>query len=182
MYLRQCSVATVLLLGLLCAERTLRAENNGASPAEDNQVVDAAAPTGGLAASASTPRPTLVPPYLSEAPAAQLPGSPGRRLRIAGYACAATGAAAIVTGIAFGLTARAYSHDVENGTTFNPSQDSRGKTFESLQWVGYDLGASLVAVGALLYVFGRQSASQTSVALVTTAVPGGAGLAAQGAF
>jgi hypothetical protein len=174
-------VVTVLCLQLLSPERTLRAEDKNAVPGEDAQAVEGD-PSDGFTVPVSAPSPTPAQPYLSQSPVAPLTGSQGRRLRIAGYVCAATGAAAIATGIAFGLTARAYSRNVENGTTFDPNQDSRGKRFETLQWVGYDIGASLAAVGALLYVFGRQSASQPSVALVTTVVPGGAGLAAQGAF
>ena len=169
----------IVLSGLLGSERPLRANESGAVPAKADQATSAPDPTGEITVPVASSSLTLAQATVAQP---QLMGSPGQGLRIAGYACGATGVAAIAAGIIFGLKARSYSHDVENETIFNPNQDNRGKMFETLQWVGYDVGASLVVVGALLYVFGWQSASQTSVALVTTAVPGGAGLAAQGAF
>ena len=103
-------------------------------------------------------------------------------MRITGIVSAATGVAAIGAGIFFGMEAEDYAYTVERGPIFNPNFDDRGKLYEKLQWVGYGVGAGLVAVGAVLYGIGASSAKAPAVAIAPTALPGGAGLSAQGAF
>jgi len=142
---------------------------------------------------APTPIPAYAPtqdPAYAPAPAhvqsateaAPTTASPGRGLRITGIVCAVTGVAAIGAGIFFGIEAEDYAHTVERGPIFNPNFDDRGKLYQNLQWVGYGVGAGLVAVGAVLYGVGAASARTPVVALAPTVLPGGAGLSAQGAF
>ena len=101
---------------------------------------------------------------------------------MAGVVCGAVGVAAIGAGIFFGAEASAYSHSVETGTVFNPNFQDRGKLYENLQWVGYGVGAGLVAAGVVLYGVGAFSARSSAVALAPTVFSGGAGLSAQGGF
>ena len=108
--------------------------------------------------------------------------TPGHGLRVAGVVCGVVGVAAIGAGIFFGAEASSYSHSVETATVFNPNFQDRGKLYENLQWVGYGVGAGLVATGAVLYGIGAVSARSSAVALAPTVFPGGAGLSAQGVF
>ena len=52
----------------------------------------------------------------------------------------------------FGIGARVESNKVETATVFDPSVEKRGQSFESLQWVGYILGAVTAGVGVYLLV------------------------------
>ncbi len=106
----------------------------------------------------------------------------GHGLRVGGIVCGSAGVAAIGAGIFFGAEASAYSRSVESGSVFNPNFDSRGKLYETLQWVGYGIGAGLIATGATLYIIGAVSANSRKVALAPTVFPGGAGLGARGEF
>jgi hypothetical protein len=124
------------------------------------------------------PQPTYLQAEATPAPEAK----PGRGLRVAGLVCGITGVAFVGAGIFFGAEASSYSHSVETGTVFNPNFQDRGKLYENLQWVGYGVGAGLVATGAVLYGIGAVSAKSSAVALAPTVFPGGAGLSAQGAF
>ncbi len=133
----------------------------------------------GAAPGAPQTQPGIVQATATPTPAAT---SPGRGLRVAGIVCGSVGVGAIGAGIFFGAEASAYSHSVETGKIFNPNFDSRGKLYETLQWVGYGVGAGLVATGAALYGIGAVSARSQEVALVPAVFPGGAGLSAQGGF
>jgi hypothetical protein len=92
------------------------------------------------------------------------------------------GVAAVGAGIFFSLETDDYSSTVARGRVFQPSYDDRGKLYQTLQWVGYGLGAGLVATGAILYGVGAASAKTSTVALGPALLPGGAGFSAQGAF
>jgi hypothetical protein len=133
----------------------------------------------GAAPGAPQTQPGFVRATATPAPTAT---SPGRGLRVAGIVCGSVGVGAIGAGIFFGAEASAYSHSVETGKIFNPNFDSRGKLYETLQWVGYGVGAGLVATGAVLYGIGAVSARSQDVALAPAVFPGGAGLSAQGGF
>jgi hypothetical protein len=129
------------------------------------------------------------PPPTSAAPPATLtqtpalvPPRPGRGLRIAGIVSGLTGIAVVGAGVVFGAEAKSYSDSVENGNVFNPDFDTRGKRYETLQWVSYGVGAGLVATGALLYGLGVASGREPPVAIAPIPVAGGAGLSAQGVF
>jgi len=116
------------------------------------------------------------------ASAAPLAGAPGHGLRVTGIVCGATGLAALVAGGFFSLETEDYSHTVQKADVFQPSLDDRGKLYQTLQWVGYGVGAGLVATGAVLYAIGASSAKASSLALAPALLPGGAGFSAQGAF
>lgn len=108
--------------------------------------------------------------------------SSGRGYRITGIVGGALGAAAIGAGVVFGAEAEVLARHVESSTPFNPDNEDRGKLFEKLQWVGYGVGAGLVATGIVFYAIGAASSKTPSLAVTPTALPGGAGLHAQGTF
>ena len=76
---------------------------------------------------------------------------PGSGRRTAGVALAAAGGGLVVVGAIFGLVAKNQSNKVENATVFDPSAQSLGKTAQTLQWVGYLVGAAGLATGLFLY-------------------------------
>jgi tetratricopeptide (TPR) repeat protein len=106
----------------------------------------------------------------------------GQGLRVAGIITAATGLAAVTAAIVCGAEAKAYSDSVQSGTRYDPHIGEMGRLFETLQWVGYGVGAALVATGAALYSFGAASANRPGVAFAPVLLPAGAGFSAQGAF
>jgi hypothetical protein len=87
------------------------------------------------------------------------------------------GGSVMVAGALFGIGARVESNKVESATVFDPSVEKRGQSFESLQWVGYILGAVTAGVGVYLLVSPRRPGA-TPVVLVPEAGPhsGGATL------
>jgi hypothetical protein len=125
------------------------------------------------------PAPVYVQAQATPAPAAT---QSGQGLRVAGIITGVTGLVAVTGAIICGAEAKAYSDSIQNGTRFDPKIANTGRLFETLQYVGYGVGAALVATGAVLYGFGAASASGPSVALTPTVLPGGAGVSAQGAF
>jgi hypothetical protein len=68
-----------------------------------------------------------------------------------GQVLAIAGAGVFSTGIIFGLAAGAQSRKVESATMFDPAVESRGKTFDTLKWVGLVVGVVTGAAGAVLW-------------------------------
>jgi hypothetical protein len=107
--------------------------------------------------------------------------NPGRGLRIAGITCGAVGVGSIATAIYFYTRARSYSDKVSNQDVPNASDDSAGKTAETMQWVFYGVGGAALATGVVLYTLGWQAGS-SHAALAPVFGNGVAGISAQGAF
>jgi hypothetical protein len=109
--------------------------------------------------------------------------SPGRRrgLRAAGLIVTGVGVAAVGAGLAFGLKARSAGTSDSKAPTFNPDNEAAGHRYQTLQWVGYGVGAGLIVGGVITYVIGTRShASSTQIGLAVA--PGGAVAAVGGAF
>ncbi|MGB8298868.1 MAG: tetratricopeptide repeat protein [Polyangia bacterium] len=152
------------------------------APAEYPAVPSPPAPMETYPAPATAPL-QPVPAYIqAQATPAPPMTQPGRGLRVAGIVTGVVGLTAVTAGIICGAETKAYSDSIQSGTRFDPAIANTGTLFQTLQWVGYGVGAVLVATGAVLYGFGAASASGPSVALAPTALPGGAGIFAQGAF
>jgi hypothetical protein len=150
------------------------------SPTPAQTAYPAAAVSAGYPAEASPSASPSQPAYLQ---AQAIPGAtPGRGLRVTGVVLGLTGVALVGAGIFCGAEASAYSHSVETGSVFNPDFEDRGKLYETLQWVGYGVGAGLVATGAVLYGMGVAAGKSPAIALTPALFPGGAGLGAQGVF
>jgi hypothetical protein len=148
-------------------------------------------------ASAAVPAPTPGPapvvaptPVASEAPPIiqqtnpQPVGESGSGLRTAGIITAAVGGAALVTGIILNLKVNSMASDMQKTNGYTDSKDSDRKTYETVGWAGYGVGAACVATGAVLYYLGiRSGATGTAtVAFVPAFAPGQAGAIVKGVF
>ena len=157
------------------------------APAADSPA--AAAATAPAAAAPSSASPTSTPataavdptaPSATSSPAGELvassplmPSSEGRALRITGITLGAIGAAAIVGGVLMGARAKSLADELTSaannpaGGTFNRAKYDSGKTAETLQWVGYGVGAAALIGGSVLYWLGLPKGSAVSAGSVS---------------
>jgi hypothetical protein len=114
----------------------------------------------------------------------QLGGKAGSGLRIVGITVASVGAAALITGVVLNLKVNSMSSDLQKPDSFNRDTDTSRKSYKTLGWVSYGVGAACLAGGSLLYYLGWHSGrdSGSGVALVPNVAPGMAGAALTGAF
>jgi hypothetical protein len=112
----------------------------------------------------------------------------GKGLRTLGIAAAAVGVLGVATGITFGALSHGIQGEVESDGRkgiYDPDKDQRGRTYGTVQWVGYGIGAAALAGGTVLYVLGWKSARQDSpvpLAVVPAVSQSQAGLALQGRY
>ena len=110
----------------------------------------------------------------------------GRALVIGGIATGAVGVAAVVAGVIFNLKANSMADEMENTVdAYTSSKESSQKTYGTLAWVGYGVGAACIATGAVLVAVGASrhgSPGQTDVALAPAVGPGQAGVLVRGGF
>ena len=120
--------------------------------------------------------PAVAPPVDLSAQNQPSPMRGNRPLRIAGLAVGGAGALALVGGIVMGVRAKSLSDEVTNDAkkqpvgTFDRSKYDSGKQAETLQWVGYGVGAAALIGGAVLYWYGMQGPA-TSANLAWTVAP-----------
>ena len=88
------------------------------------------------------------------------------------------GVAALATGGVFSYLASSDFSDVEK--KYDSSKDSQGKTYATLQWVGYGVGGAAIVTAVILLVTGNNTPS--SVVLVPSVGPSLAGAALSGTF
>lgn len=133
------------------------------------------------------PEPATGPAVGTLAGTAAVPG-PGRRrwgLVTAGIVTATVGVGGVVTGLVLNLKANGLVNDWEtNPGSYSTSNEDEQKTYKTLGWVGYGVGAACVAAGAVLIGVGARSRASSSgeVALVPTVGPGQMGAMLTGAF
>ena len=108
----------------------------------------------------------------------------GAGLRTAGIITASVGGAALITGVILNLKVNSMANDLQKTDGYSASKESDRKTYETLGWVGYGVGAACVATGAVIYILGQRSGTpgSTSVALLPSFDPGQAGAVLNGAF
>ncbi len=149
----------------------------------------AAASTPPPPAQASNPATTPEPSQPIVVQPAQEPqtlstrGNPG--LRTAGIVTASVGVAAVVAAVVLNIKANSVVNDMESTSNgYSPGKVDDRKTYETLSWVGYGLGAACVATGAVLFGIGLKSggSGSTSVALLPAVGPGQAGVSLTGGF
>ena len=129
-------------------------------------------------APAPTPEPVAA---IAQQPAAPpSTGSPGFGLRIAGIGIASVGGAALVAGLVLNLKANSMVRGL--APTYNRSDDSTGKTYQTLSMVGYGVGAACVAGGMVLYYLGWRAGRASQMALLPSFSTGSAGGALAGGF
>lgn len=139
------------------------------APAAPEKPVTAAAPAG-----------------VAETTPAQPSASAG--MRTGGVLVGSLGAAGIITGAIFSLTARSIANQVtaDNAQhTYSRTKDNRGRVFGDLQWMGYTLGGALLATGGFLYYLGYREAhspASDSLSFLPMLLPGGSGAVMQGSF
>jgi hypothetical protein len=110
-----------------------------------------------------TPRSSLAPPAPpnDESPPPVEAAAPERnhaRLRTIGIVLGAAGLVAVGGGVAFGVAARsAAKENSQSNNTFDPNADSSGKQYETLQYVGFGVGAALLVAGTVTFLLGLES-------------------------
>jgi hypothetical protein len=147
--------------------------------------VAGAAPTPGAAPVTAAPAPAPGAP----APAAGLVATPepggdgGARLRIMGIALGAAGVVSVAVGIGFGLAAKSNGEDnARTGATFSASAYDAGHRDQTLQYVGYAMGAALVAGGVTCYLLGNRGHEPAPGTPMVAFVPASGGGLAVGAL
>ena len=70
--------------------------------------------------------------------------------------------------------------DMQKTNGYTDGKESDRKTYETLGWVGYGVGAACVATGAVLYYLGTRSGA--AGALVPAFAPDQVGAVVKGAF
>ncbi|HXU61177.1 MAG TPA: hypothetical protein VN962_05705 [Polyangia bacterium] len=127
---------------------------------------------------AVTPEQPVAPPVQQPAPEGEPASNGGRTLRIVGLSLAGAGVAFVGAGVAFGVLAHSQAQSDSMAMTFVPDNQSTGKRYEALQYVGYGVGGALLVAGVMTYVVGYQRgeaepATQTALLPSILPVPGG---------
>jgi hypothetical protein len=183
--------------------RTLLAEQKpAAAPAPSQPVVPSPAPPVAPSLLPTTPAPlpapapvetSSPPPPPATEPSALLGGAPnppqataGSNLRLAGVIVGASGIAGLVTGGIFSALVSNAKKKAESNAKdgfYDSSLNSRGKTYETMQWVAYGAGAGLLATGVLMYTLSAQDKTQAAtVSLLPSLAPRQGGVLLQGSF
>jgi tetratricopeptide (TPR) repeat protein len=144
------------------AARASIAELEAAIAAEQAEAERRAREEAARAAAAAAPPPP--PPEVVRAPVEPAP-RPGSRLRIAGVAAGAAGAAAIGASVFFGLRARSLADQASRADVYDPDLDDRGESAERAMLISAGVGAAALATGAVLYVLGRRAGADETPAL-----------------
>jgi hypothetical protein len=126
--------------------------------------------------------PTPVAGVTATSSAAPGGGDGGARLRLMGIALGAAGVVAAAVGVGFGLAAKSDGEEnARTGATFSESAYDAGHRAETLQYVGYAMGAALIAGGVTCWVLGNRGhepAPGTPTVSFVPASGGGLALAA----
>jgi hypothetical protein len=100
----------------------------------------------------------------------------------AGITTSALGVAGIVTGVVMNLKANAMVADMENQLgAYSTGKENDQKTYRTVAWVGYGVGAAGAVAGAVLIGLGLRSGT-TDVAFSPTVAPGQVGAMLAGGF
>lgn len=158
------------IAGFIKEMQDLLASQTPSAPATPVATVPAPAEPGPTVTPAPTPAPAATVATTPSPPAEV--GVAGPRFRTAAYVTAGAGVALVGVGIGFGLAARSDGSSVSH--FYDPGTADTGKRDQTLQWVGYGLGAAAIATGAILYVYGA-SAGDSAPVHVSAALGNGAG-------
>jgi len=111
--------------------------------------------------------------------------APGSGLRTAGIITTSVGAAALATGVIVNFKVNSMTSDMETTPGgYSPGKESDRKSYETLGWASYGVGAACIATGVVLYVLGLRadSSGQVPLALMPALTPGQVSAALMGAF
>lgn len=108
------------------------------------------------------------------ATATPLPATPGAQpgsgLRVAGIVVGAVGVAAVAAGTLMSVKTHSLVDDmVSNG--YDPNKESSRKTYETMGWVSFGVGAAAIVAGATMYYFGWSGARSASAEANISVVP-----------
>jgi hypothetical protein len=118
-------------------------------------------------ANAAVTATTTVPPAEHERPTRPA----GSGLRLTGVVLVGAGGLAVATGLVFGLKARAQGQSDAKASAFDLNADNTGHRYQTLQWVGYGVGAALIAGGAMTYFFGWRAREEQSTSVALAIIP-----------
>jgi hypothetical protein len=93
----------------------------------------------------------------------------GSGLRVAGIVVGAVGVAAVAAGALMSMKTHSLVDDMySNG--FDPNKESSRKTYETMGWVSFGVGAAAIVAGATVYYLGwsaaRSGSAETNISLV----------------
>jgi tetratricopeptide (TPR) repeat protein len=130
------------------------------------------------------PAPTPDPATQTVQAGAQPASRPGSGLRTAGIVVTAVGGTALIAGLVLNLKVNSMADDLQKTDGWSDSKESDRKSYATLGWVSYGVGAACVATGAVLYVLGLRSTDggSGSVALAPAFGSDHAGAVLKGAF
>jgi hypothetical protein len=104
-------------------------------------------------------------------------------LRVIGIVGMGLGVAGIATGALLAVKANNLASELEaSPTSYERSKESTRSSYATFSNVGYAVGASCVAGGAVLYYLGWRAGHSASVALVPAFTSASASVVVQGAF
>jgi len=114
------------------------------------------------------------------------PPTSGKSFLVAGILTGGVGVAAVIAGVVFNVKANSMVDEMQSTVdAYTPSKNSTEKTYETLAWVGYGVGAACIATGTVLTVIGarrRGPSMQTEVVLVPAVGPHQTGVLLRGGF
>jgi hypothetical protein len=110
----------------------------------------------------------------------------GKGLVLVGIATGSVGVASVIAGVFLNLKANSLVDEMETTVdSYTSDRSSTQKTYQSLAWVGYGVGAACIVTGAALIAIGasrNDSAVRGNVAIVPAVGPGQTGLVLRGGF
>ena len=167
----------------------------GPGPGQPNQVANPPGSPPGAPPPANPVVSPLSPPPESpatEPPPGAEPIDHGKNLRLAGLVTGGAGVISLVVAAIFGGQAKDAQRNVEKtanaGGTFDPSEDSRGRSAQTREITFIVIGAAALAAGGVIYYLGARhpveggSPPPGSVALLPSAAPDRMGAALRVTF
>jgi hypothetical protein len=93
----------------------------------------------------------------------------GSGLRVAGIVVGSVGVAAVVAGTLMSVKTHSLVDDmVSNG--YDPNKESSRKTYETMGWVSFGVGAAAIVTGATMYYLGwsaaRSASAETNISVI----------------
>jgi hypothetical protein len=135
--------------------KEMLAQQHGTAPAPPPTVIQPIVPSPPPAASKPEPESAPIVTRPAREPSS---GSGGASLRIGGIVTASFGLAAVGAGVLSNLKANSTVNEMYS-TPDGYTKESNRKTYATLAWVGYGVGAACIVTGAILYGVGLKAKS-----------------------
>lgn len=106
-----------------------------------------------------------------------------RTLRVVGIALAGAGVVSLTAGVIFGYKAKsAGDANSATGGMFSEARENDGRRYQTLQFVGYAVGGTLLAGGVVAWLLGNPRTADGGPAVSLNVFPGGAMAGWRGSF